>query len=125
MAELHTDPKTNSWVLQTRGDPRHNITEPNRTYEWYHDVALGEMRPGEWEHFVYHTKWVYDSPSGFVELWRNGNKLVDLPHTGTAYNDGVPPCKDPRHAVHSEPARLPRGAASTIKRMRHAPPPVP
>lgn len=34
---------------------------------------------------------MYDSPTGFVELWRNGDKLVDWNHTGTAYNDDTPP----------------------------------
>ena len=50
-----------------------------------------QVRIGVWEHFVYHTKWVYDSPTGFVELWRNGDKLVHWNHTGTAYNDDKPP----------------------------------
>lgn len=91
MLELGTDPKTGGWGMQIRGDPRRNITEPNRTYEWYHKVDVGETRLGEWEHFVYHTRWAYDSPTGFAELWRNGNKVVDLLNTGTAYNDGTPP----------------------------------
>jgi len=40
MLELGTDPKTGGWGLQIRGDPRRNITEPNRTYEWYVTVPL-------------------------------------------------------------------------------------
>jgi len=34
---------------------------------------------------------VYDAPTGFAELWRNGDKVVDLLGTGTAYNDRTPP----------------------------------
>ena len=79
-------------MLQSRGDPRRNITQPNRTYEWYHKADLGAVRLGQWEHFVCHIKFVYDSPTGFVELWRNGAKLVDWWGTGTAYNDGPRCC---------------------------------
>jgi hypothetical protein len=91
MVELHTDPSTNAWVLQSRGDPRRNISKANRTYQWYHEANLGPVNVGVWEHFVYHTKWVYNAPTGFVEMWRNGDKLVDWNHTGTAYNDDTPP----------------------------------
>ena len=47
-------------------------------------------RPGEWEHFVYHTRYTYTG-GGFIELWRNGKRLVSLADTGTAYNDDQGP----------------------------------
>ncbi len=79
-----------SWQMRARGDPRRNITQPNRTYEWDHTADLGTVRLGMWEHFVYHTKFSY-AADGFVELWRNGEKMVSLTDTGTAYNDDKGP----------------------------------
>lgn len=38
-----------------------------------------------------HTRFVYDGPTGFNTLWRNGVKVVDLTETGTAYNDDKGP----------------------------------
>ena len=42
-----------------RGDPRLNLTdykEPGFHYKWQNTTKLGPMVPGQWESFVYHTK---------------------------------------------------------------------
>jgi hypothetical protein len=95
MFALLTDPAAGAgsggnWQMRARGDSRRNITRANRTYEWDHTAELGPVRPGEWEHFVYHTRYTPTS-GGFIELWRNGKKLVSLTDTGTAYNDTLGP----------------------------------
>ena len=90
MFALATARSGGNWVVRARGDPRRNITRGNRTYEWDHEVDLGPTVLGEWEHFVYHTRYTYTG-GGFIELWRNGKRLVSLADTGTAYNDDQGP----------------------------------
>jgi hypothetical protein len=89
MFALATGTRSRNWTMHVRGDPRRNITYVNRTYEWDTAVDLGPMRLGEWEHFVYHTKFSF-AADGFVELWRNGKSFA-VPDTGTAYNDDEGP----------------------------------
>ena len=48
------------------------------------------MRLGEWEHWVYHSRYSF-AADGFVELWRNGKQVVRWVRTGTAYNDDKGP----------------------------------
>jgi len=91
MFSLLTDPKSGgNWKMLARGDARRNISKVNRSYEWSHSADLGAVRLGQWEHFVYHTRYTYEA-DGFIELWRNGKQLVSINNTGTAYNDHKPP----------------------------------
>jgi hypothetical protein len=90
MFALLTDGPSGSWQMKARGDSRRNITRANRTYEWDHTADLGPARPGEWEHFVYHTRYNFTG-GGMIKLWRNGKKLVSLAETGTAYDDDKGP----------------------------------
>ncbi len=55
----------------------------NKTYD------LGPVEKDKWLDFVYHINWSYGS-DGVVEVWKNGQKVVD--HRGpNSYNDpGVP-----------------------------------
>lgn len=45
---------------------------------------LGNITPGHWVDWVVHAKWAYDS-TGFLQIWMNGNKLVDY-EGPTEYN---------------------------------------
>ena len=90
MFALLTDHRSGHWLAHARGDPRRNITYANRTYRWDRTADLGAARPGEWEHWVYHTRYTF-AADGFVELWRNGELVVSWAQTGTAYNDDKGP----------------------------------
>ena len=62
---------------------------------WENRTTIGAAVGGRWESFVYHTRYAYDA-TGFVELWRNGRKVVNWHSIATAYNDqpadgGKPP----------------------------------
>ena len=50
---------------------------------------LGAQEVDKWTDWVVHVKWSYGS-DGFLQVWRNGNKVVD--RTGpNAYNDQIGP----------------------------------
>ena len=76
-----------------RGDPRLNITQHIKPdgkgdwdYKWQNITTIGPAVPGQWESFVYHTKYAYDD-SGFVEIWRNSKKVISWHKIGTAFHD--------------------------------------
>jgi len=46
------------------------------------------LERGEWQHFVVHVKWHPDRNNGFVELWHNGEKVLDRTRVSTMYRDG-------------------------------------
>ncbi len=37
---------------------------------------IGHLRRGRWQTFVFHVRWSSDRDRGFVELWRDGRKVV-------------------------------------------------
>ena len=86
MFALEHQSSSGHWLARARGDPRRNITYHNRTYKWDNLTDVGAARLGEWEHWVYHTRYSF-AADGFVELWRNGERVVQWNQTGTAYND--------------------------------------
>ena len=91
------------WLVESRGDSRVDIPPPGTPcpqgspwgsgappgggfcYRWQNSTSF-EFVPGRWESWVYHTKLAFDS-TGFVELWKNGVKVVDWHGVGTAFND--------------------------------------
>jgi len=46
------------------------------------------LERGEWQRFVAHVKWSPDGNEGFVELWHNGEKVLDRTEVPTMYRDG-------------------------------------
>eukprot|EP00935_MAST-01C_sp_MAST-1C-sp1_P000853 g853.t1 len=86
-----------SFYVKARGDPRLNISNQGHgyKYKWQNETYIGPVVGGQWENFVYHTRFVFND-TGFVKLWRNGVKVVDWPRMGTAFHDvqsegGAPP----------------------------------
>jgi hypothetical protein len=49
------------------------------------DYSLGPLRRGRWLTFVFHVKWSPQRRGGFVEVWRNGRKVVGLKRVPTLY----------------------------------------
>jgi len=47
-----------------------------------------ELERGEWQRFVVHVKWHPDSDEGFVELWHNGEQVLERTDVATMYRDG-------------------------------------
>jgi polysaccharide lyase-like protein len=46
---------------------------------------LGRLRRGRWLTFVFHVRWSPYKRGGFVEVWRNGRKVLPLKHVPTLY----------------------------------------
>lgn len=46
---------------------------------------LGRLRRGRWTTFVFHVRWSPDRSKGFVEVWRNGRKVVRFTRMATIY----------------------------------------
>jgi Polysaccharide lyase len=46
---------------------------------------LGRLRRARWLTFVFHVKWSTSRARGFVELWRNGRKVVPFTRVPTIY----------------------------------------
>ncbi len=47
--------------------------------------SLGRLRRGRWLTFVFHVRWSPYKSGGFVEVWRNGKKVLPLKHVPTLY----------------------------------------
>ena len=45
--------------------------------------AVGELKRGVWQTFVFHVRWSSHDDKGLVELWRNGQKVVPLTRIAT------------------------------------------
>jgi hypothetical protein len=55
----------------------------------YHN--LGRVNFGEWENWIIHDKFSYDSnDKGFVEIWRNDSLVLNISGILTSYNDSAP-----------------------------------
>lgn len=58
--------------------------------EGFIERNLGTVVPSKWQEIVLHFKTVYDK-SGFMEVWLDGNKVVDLTNIGSVFNDAKGP----------------------------------
>ena len=47
---------------------------------------LGPLRKRRWLTFVFHVKWSSQRNTGFVEVWRNGNRVVPRKRVPTLYS---------------------------------------
>ena len=85
------------WSVTARGDSRLNITKQDKKhYEWSNRTTIGAATGGQWVSFVYHTRFAWDD-SGFVEVYRNGQKVVDWRRMGSESSNGRP--QPSRHAL--------------------------
>ena len=61
---LRTDPSAASgmvWSVTARGDSRLNITKQDKKhYEWSNRTTIGAASGGQWDSFVYHTRFAWD-----------------------------------------------------------------
>ena len=57
-----------------------NANSPTRR-----DFTLASLTRGKWYDFVFHVRWASDN-TGFVEVWVDGNKVVDKTNTPTLYS---------------------------------------
>lgn len=54
------------------------------------DLWKGKLERGKWLRFVFHMKWSYKS-DGFLEVWKDGKKIVDQRNHPNCYNDAEGP----------------------------------
>ena len=52
----------------------------------FRSCKVADRTNGVWYDFVFHVKWSSSASVGFVEVWVNGNKVVELAGTPTLYN---------------------------------------
>jgi hypothetical protein len=77
-----------SWV--SRWDAKRNTFENGtRGYGGTHTYRLGPYERGAWTDWVVHVKWSYRA-DGFLEVWRNGRKVIDQDGPN-AFNDAHGP----------------------------------
>lgn len=71
------------WTVKIKWDSRATTVKPY--YEGSVNYDLGAYRTGQWTDWVFHIKW---SPyrDGFIEVWKNGEKLIDRAGP-VGYND--------------------------------------
>jgi hypothetical protein len=55
------------------------------------DQKVGKWVVGEWVDFVVHSKLAYGSPDGFVEVWRNGQLMMNVSNLLTTVDEVKPP----------------------------------
>ncbi len=54
------------------------------------DIWRGKLERGKWMSFVFHMKWSYRS-DGFLEVWKDGKKIIDQDNHPNCYNDAEGP----------------------------------
>jgi Polysaccharide lyase len=54
----------------------------------HHEWNLGTFKYDEWNDFTLHVKWSENPNVGFVEMWRNGKKVVPFTHMRTLDTSG-------------------------------------
>ena len=52
---------------------------------------IGPITKGRWIDFVIHSKLAFGSPTGFVQVWKDGSLVVDAKNLRTSYNQTNPP----------------------------------
>ncbi len=54
------------------------------------DIWKGKLEKGVWMRWVFHMKWSYKS-DGFLEIWKDGKKIIDQENHPNCYNDAEGP----------------------------------
>eukprot|EP01040_Poterioochromonas_malhamensis_P013664 gene13664-15057_t len=52
---------------------------------------IGPIDKGRWIDFVIHSKLAFGSPTGFVQVWKDGSLVVDAKNLVTSYDETNPP----------------------------------
>jgi hypothetical protein len=77
-----------SWV--SRWDAKRNtFAGGKRRYGGQHDYDLGPYKRNVWTDWVVHVKWSF-GPDGFLQVWKDGEKVIDQPGPNT-FNDAKGP----------------------------------
>ncbi len=97
--EIYRNPMFNfhirgdEWFVITKRDSR-AITATDRAdmrYEEYGYRSLGKVEKGKWTNFVFHFRLSYRPGEGRIDVWKNGEKIVDNYKKGVGYNDKTGP----------------------------------
>ena len=80
----------NSWrqlmAFEVRGD---DIVYTTRVPYARHWTGKGKFTPGRWHDFAVHVLWSRDPKKGFVEVWFDGEKVVQKTMTATLLDENV------------------------------------
>jgi len=52
--------------------------------------GTGKLTPGRWHDFAVHVLWSKDPAKGFVEMWFDGEQVVQKTNTATLFDDNTP-----------------------------------
>ena len=78
------------WSLVNRWDAKRNTFESGKkVYGGAHRYDFGPYKTGVWTDWVFHVKWSYQA-DGILEIWKNGEKVVDQKGPNT-FNDAKGP----------------------------------
>lgn len=48
---------------------------------------IGRLRRGVWDEYILHVKWSPDPDIGYIQVWRNGRRVIRKLRTATMYED--------------------------------------
>jgi hypothetical protein len=58
----------------------------NNSPDGFMEIDLGPVPKDQWIDWVVHIKFAYDN-TGILEVWKNGEKVIDRPNLPNSYND--------------------------------------
>jgi len=99
LGEIYRNPMFNffvrgdEWFFITKRDSR-AVTATSRDdmkYEEYGFRSLGKLIRGKWTSFVFHFRLSYREGQGRIDVWKNGEKIVDGYKKGVGFNDRTGP----------------------------------
>ncbi len=81
------------WFFITKRDSRAvtATSQADMKYEEYGFRSLGKIVKGKWTSFVFQFRLSYREGQGRINVWKNGEKIVDNYKKGVGYNDQTGP----------------------------------
>jgi hypothetical protein len=81
------------WIIESRFDSN-QFTQKGPDgkfiYSGFKRWDIGEYETGVWTDFVAHIKWTHENDDGIIEIWMNGEKIIEA-HGPNTYNDKLYP----------------------------------
>jgi hypothetical protein len=83
-------PSSENWEYDWQGQIDNLPSNTNTNHRWWQEDMLADRNANRWVKWVFHVKWASDN-TGLLEVWKDGNKIIDKHNYPTSYNDYAGP----------------------------------